>query len=254
MLELIILIALIIIILIFLIYKDKYKTSIDVNSEGFVTQDNYYLSSCPSGFNSYYDNNGNIMCCNGEVIANKCISDTNCSLTSANNPDSCVAILLEQYNQQAQQYCPLQSMPNYYNNKTSNKKGCTNGLLNSSMDGPANTSQPQCTIYSDTNTNSISTDSCLNQKRLDAAQCFGNNCTKSLISPGSGLPILIGISFTDNNGMPHMAFTQESFEDALNVINPNWRDSFDISKNIQIAEVAKAYYIDRTLQQSDIQF
>ncbi len=249
MLELIVLITLIIIILIVLIYRDNYnKKSI---SEAF-TQENYYLASCPIGFNSYYDNNGNIMCCNGEVVANRCISDIKCSLTSSNNSDSCVQILLEQYKQKAEELCPIKSMPNYFEN--GDKKGCTNGTLNSSMNGPATVNQPKCTIYKDSEQNRNSVDSCLNQRRLDNAQCFGNNCTKNLISPGTNLPILIGISFTDNIGMPHIAFTRESYEDALNIITPNWREQgIDLSKNLVIAEVAKAYYIDRTLQQSDIQ-
>ncbi len=210
MLELVVLIALIIIILIVLIYRDNYNNNKAL--EGFSEQnslDNYYLSSCPIGFNSYYDTNGNIICCNGEVVANRCISDMKCSLTSANNSDSCVSVILEQYKEKAQQVCPLVSMPNYF--EKGDKKGCTNGSLNSSMDGPVNDSQSKCTIYSDFNENRNSTDSCLNQRRLDNAQCFGNNCTKNLVSPGANLPVLIGISFTDNIGMPHMAFTRESY-------------------------------------------
>lgn len=253
MLELFVLIASIIIILIVIIYRDNYNKNINIlkTTEGF-TSDNYYLSSCPTGFNSYYDNNGNIMCCNGEVVANRCISDMKCSLTSANNQDSCVKIIMDIYNEQAKELCPLDSMSSYY--EKGDEKGCTNGPLNSKLDGPANDSQPKCKIYKTYTENITSIDSCLNQKRLEKTQCFGNNCSKNLVNAGSGLPVLIGISFTDNNGLPHMAFTKESFEDTLNVVNPNWRESgIDLTKNLSIAEVAKAYYIDRTMQQGDIQ-
>jgi hypothetical protein len=41
----------------------------------------------------------------------------------------------------------------------------------------------------------------------------------------------------------------------LDVSNPNWRNQgMDLSKNINVAEVAKAYYVDRTMDQSAIQF
>jgi hypothetical protein len=250
MLELVALIISIIIIFIIILYKDKYNKK--QTNEGF-TLDNYYMSSCPTSFKSYYDNNGNIMCCNGDVIANRCISDIKCSLTSITNPDSCIKILLDEYKQKANKFCPQTSMPNYY--EKGNEKGCTNGLLNSSMDGPSNSSQPKCKIYSDENSNLTSLDSCFNQKRLDDTICFGSNCSKNLVNSGANLPILIGVSFNDNNGLPHMAFTRDSYEDYLNVINPNWREQgIDLSKNLSIAEVAKAYYIDRTLQQSDINF
>ena len=251
MLELYILITGIIIILIIMLYKDNYIFG-KTEKEGF-TQDNYYLASCPNGFNSYYDSDGNIMCCNGEVVANRCIADTKCSLTSSNNSDSCVGIILEQYKEKASNFCPMISMPNYF--EDGNKKCCTSGNLNSSLTGPANNSQSQCKIYDNKQQSLTSLDSCLNQKRLDEAECFGNNCSKNLYQLGQGLPIVIGISFTDNNGMPHVAFTRSSYEDALNVAVPNWREKgIDLSKNIIIAEVAKAYYIDRTIQSSDIQF
>jgi hypothetical protein len=254
MLELTLLIISIIIILVILLYKDNYISFGNKIAEGFdVSPEKYYLSSCPTGFNSYYDDNGNIMCCNGEVIANKCIGDTKCSLTSSTNPDSCVRIILDQYREKAPNFCPMKSMPTYF--ERGSIKACTKGGLNTTLDGPANSKQAGCVIYPDFKDNLTSIDSCLNQKKLDNAECFGNNCSKSLVRPGANLPILVGISFTDNNGMPHMAFTRESYEDALNIINPNWKEQgVDLSKNLQVAEVAKAYYFDRTIQQSDIQF
>jgi hypothetical protein len=258
MLELGVLIIGIIIILIVLLYKDNYikwgkpKEGFETAITSSTSMDNYYLSSCPTGYNTYYDSNGNINCCNGDVVANKCIGDKQCSLTSSNNPDSCVKIILDEYTEKSKTYCPSNSMPNYF--EKGNIKGCTNGLLNSRLDGPANAKQASCVIYPDYKDNLTSVDSCLNHRKLDNAQCFGNNCNKSLIQPGIGLPILVGITFTDNNGLPHMAFTRESYEDALNVVNPNWKEKgIDLSKNVMVAEVAKAYYVDRTIQQSDIQ-
>ena len=40
----------------------------------------------------------------------------------------------------------------------------------------------------------------------------------------------------------------------LNVVNPEWKNQgLDLSKNINVAEVAKAYYVDRTISENDIQ-
>ncbi len=262
MLELGVLIIGIIIILIVLLYKDNYikwgktkegfKTAVSSTSATSTSSDNYYLSSCPTGYNTYYDSNGNINCCNGDVVANKCIGDKQCSLTSSNNPDSCVKIILDEYKEKSKTLCPTNSMPNYFEKGT--MKGCTNGLLNSTLDGPVNSKQKSCVIYPDYKDNLTNVDSCLNQRKLDNAQCFGNKCNKGLMQLETGLPILVVINFTDNNRLPHSAFTKESYEDVLNVVNPNWKEKgIDLSKNLMIAEVAKAYYIDRTIQQSDIQ-
>jgi hypothetical protein len=40
----------------------------------------------------------------------------------------------------------------------------------------------------------------------------------------------------------------------LDATKPTWRSQgMDLDKNINVAEVAKAYYVDRTIQQDDIQ-
>ena len=89
---------------------------------------------------------------------------------------------------------------------------------------------------------------------LDLAKCFGNNCSKRLVQYNPSAPPLVVIQFTDNKGMPHMSYTRSSFENYLNIVDPNWRNGwFNISKNIIIAEVAKAFYIDKTIEQKDIQ-
>jgi hypothetical protein len=248
MLEIIVLIISIIIILIVIKYKNTYN-----DIEGFQDenkQNEYTLDSCPPNFKSYYDNNGNIMCCNGEIIANKCISDQVCSLTS-NEQDSCISMIQDIYKEKSKEYC-TSSLSNYF--EKGDIKGCTNGPLNTSMSGPKKHDQPTCYIYSDREKNINSANSCYNQKLLDNTPCFGNNCTKSIIQLIEGKPALIGVSFIDNSGIHRTAYTRESLENFLNATQHGWKKGgIDLDKNIQVAEVAKAYFIDRTLQQSDIQ-
>ena len=250
MLELTVLLISILIVLLILYFKDNINTP--KIQEGFT---NFYLSACPSGYKSFYNTDGDIVCCDGEIVANRCIADNQCTLNGKGTPDmpNCTELIQKMYLAKSKEYCSS-SMPNYFEDRGNNIKGCMSGPLNDTMTGPQKNTQPQCKIYSDEN-NTLAVDSCANQKLLDAAQCFGNNCTKELQKPISDAPPLVAIGFTDNSGMHHVAYTQESMENYLNVGNPNWRNQgIDLTKNINVAEVAKAYYIDRTLDQSQVQF
>jgi len=252
MLELYVLVI-IIVILLLVLYFGSINMKETKTNEGF---ENYYLSACPSGYKTFYNSDGNIVCCDGDVIANKCLGDNQCTLNGKGTPNmpNCVQAILNMYAQKAKSQCPP-SMMTYFEDKSKNLKGCTNGRLNDTLNAPLYASQPVCSIYSDQTQNIMSKNSCANQKLLDDAECFGNNCTKELIQPSPTAPPLVGIGFTDNMGMHHLAYTRQSAENFLDVINPTWRNqSMDLSKNISIAEVAKAYYVDRTMDQSEVQF
>ncbi len=240
-------IIIIFVIVLFVIYNKPN------NIENF--ENNYYLRACPSGYKSFYDSDGNLGCCDGQIVANKCIGDNQCTMNGKGNktmPD-CVSFILNDYEQKSKQYCPL-SLPSYFEDISKNSKGCTNGLLNDNLNGPKNNTQPTCIIYKSLDENINSKNSCYNQKLLDDFPCFGNNCVKTIIQSNPNIPPLIMVGFTDSNGMYHTSYTRKSMENYLNKTNPNWRNSgINLSKNINITEVAKAFYIDRTLQQSDIE-
>jgi hypothetical protein len=252
MLELTVLLISIVVILIVLYLRDTDNKP-KQTEEAF---ENFYLSACPSGYKSFYNNEGNIVCCDGDVVANKCIGDNQCTLNGKGTPDmpNCVQSILAMYAEKGQNQCPT-SMPTYYENKASNIKACTQGRLNDTLDAPRFPSQPGCMIYDSLDKNNIEKDSCYNQKQLELAQCFGNNCTKELTQPIVTAPPLVAVGFTDNTGMHRVAYTQQSLENFLDVSNPNWRNQgMDLSKNINVAEVAKAYYVDRTMEQAAVQF
>ncbi len=251
MLELAFLFVGITIILLVLLYKDNYFTR-----ENFVPTNidkMYHLNSCPTGYKSFYNSDGDIVCCNGEIVANRCLSDDKCAL-SGNSSDmqNCVDVILKKYRAKAAEVCST-SMPTYF--EVGNAAGCTSGGLNDTLSGPAHPDQPTCVIYPDFNDNFNNKDSCSNQRELDNVQCFGDNCTKEIQQPIPGKPVLIAVGFTDNTGMHRIAYSRESMQNFLNATNPNWQNQgIDLTKNINVAEVAKAYYVDRTLQQSDVQF
>jgi hypothetical protein len=251
MIELIVLLISITIILIILYIKDNIKQPII--EEKF---QNFYLSACPSGYKSFYNNNGDTICCDGEILANKCISDNKCILNGTATADipNCVDFILKEYSDKAKNICPS-NLPNYFEDKSKNIKGCTSDQMNDTLTGPQRLDQPKCLIYSSFEQNYNSKDSCTNQKLLDSAQCFGNNCTKELIQPNKTAPPMVAIGFTDSSGMHRVAYTKQSMENFLNIVNPEWRNQgTDLTKNINVAEVAKAFYIDKTMDKSEIQF
>jgi hypothetical protein len=260
MIELIVLIISIIIILIIIYYNQNKHNSQHLlynkpqsTSEGF---SNYYLKGCPSGYTSFYNTDGDVICCDGDVIANKCLGDRQCTLNGKGTPDmpNCVSAIMDEYANKGKSQCSS-SLPNYFENKETNMKGCTNGMLNDTLDGPKHASQTVCKIYSTLEKNISTKDSCYNYKLLDEVDCFGTNCTKEIVQASPTSPILIGISFTDGTGMHRVAYTQSSMENYLNATNPKWREEgIDLSKNINVAEVAKAYYVDKTMSQSEVQF
>lgn len=248
MVELILLISIIISLVIFIYYKKKSRY------EGFKTNTNdinHNLESCPQGMKSFYNLNGDIVCCEGDILANKCISDKQCILSGTSKDiQSCVNMVLNDYETKGVDYC-MPSMPNYF--EDGKIKGCTNGKLNNTLSAPASKNQPTCYIYLDHDTNLNSVNSCLNNKVLDSVQLFGNEATKTLIQPVPEKPILVAISFIDNTGMHRTAYTKDSLVNFLNATNPNWKNQIDLTKNIMVAEVAKAYYIDRTISSNEIQ-
>jgi hypothetical protein len=251
MLELTVLLIGITVILLVLYLKDNIN--IQKTNENF---ENFYLSACPSGYKSFYNNNGDTVCCDGEIIANKCLSDNQCTLNGAGTPDmpNCTELIQKVYDKRAKEYC-MPSLPNYFEDRSKNTKGCMSGPLNNTMTGPLKWDQPKCVIYPSSEQNINSTDSCTNQKLLDTTSCFGNNCTKELVQPVANVAPLVAIGFTDTSGIHRVAYTQQSMENFLNSTNPNWKnEGIDLTKNISVAEVAKAFYVDKTIDQSHIQF
>ncbi len=226
----------------------------NTKEEGFT--DSYYLESCPQNFKMMHNKSGDIICCGGEILGDNCLSDERCVLAADDIGDtpSCVNYLLNEYKVKGPEICP-KSMPNYFKVPIFNFDACTSGKLNKTLSGPSNKADNMCMNFNHERKNRISLESCYNQKRLDNATCFGKNCKKSLKKYDNIDSILIEISFTDLNGVSRACYTRDSMEEFLDETQPGWRNKgiIDTSKNIIIAEVAKAYFIDRTLSQNDIQ-
>ena len=248
MLELYILIVCILLLLLLVSYKstEPFDNIIPKKTD-------YVLSACPAGYTSFNNKDGDTICCNGQIIAGSCINDKKCALSASSSVASCVSVVLKDYEQKASEFCPS-SMSNYYENQKQTVKGCTSGDLNSTMDGLDKLSQPACKIYNTLDANLHALDSCSNHKEMDAFKCFGENCVKTLTQTVANSPVLINVTFTDGSGIQRTGSTHASLKRFLDATKPNWKDAgMDLSKNVAVAEVLKAVYIDKTMSKDDVQ-
>jgi hypothetical protein len=218
--------------------------------ENRVGETHFVLHSCPSGYQSFYHPKTDEACCSTEDKDGKTIQ---CILNDSHHPQlpNCADFIMQSYVEKAKSFCPLSTMPHYYEGKDT--KGCTSGKLDKTLSGPETTTQPQCKIYSSLEEDVQSLDSCFQQKQLEQFPCFGKNCVKSVIQTAPRMPVLIQIQFEDSAGVPRVAYTKESMERFLDVSQPNWRNQgLDLSKNVAVAEVAKAYYVEKTIENVQI--
>lgn len=230
-------------------FTDEIKEGVQ---EGFASDDaEYRLSACPTGFTTFYDSQGNIMCCDGEMTGNICLQGKQCTLSNT-GPNSCVSLLRSHFTEKARDQCPP-SMQMYFEDAATKQKGCTAGRLLPEMNGPLHSSQPTCKIYATLQENLNAKDSCHNQRKMEEFPCFGQDCCKEIVQTKPDAPAMVAVHFTDPTGMFHISYTRDSMENYLNHTKPRWRDEgLDLTKNVHVAEVAKAYYVDKTIQDVQI--
>ncbi len=256
--EFIALLLLLGIILAFLYHHPFFR---DGRVEGFkdatssvAGEDIVSLSSCPSEMKTFYLPDGRTACCNGPIVGNRCTGMVQCTMTGDGGKDlpNCAILLKEEYKAKSESKCPS-ALPLYFEDKANKKQGCTVGALNGEMTQPATPSQPMCRIYSSLEENLMKADSCELHRQMEEVPCFGTQCTKSITASAHGPP-LVTIQFVDKSGMYRTAYTRKSLEYYLNQTRPKWRDEgMNLEKNLMVAEVAKAYFVDRTLSADAVQ-
>jgi hypothetical protein len=217
---------------------------------------NAYLSECPVGYNTFYAPSGDVMCCPGEVIGNQCLSDQVCTLgTETSTIPRCIDAVKRAQEEKMKSICPP-SMKSYFEDKVK-KSGCTDGPLLDNMTGPRQTSQPTCYVYATQKENDNAANSCSNLKEMEEFPCFGTDCKKALRENGN-LPQLVEVSFRDPAGVPRTSYTRASItREMIARAARNNRQIGDEEKEMLkkatiISEVAKAYFVDKTLQDSEV--
>jgi len=214
------------------------------NTETETFQD-YTVNTCPFGWKSEHDKNGNMVCCSTDFVAGQCFSQS-CTLTKVAGMKSCVDIILEQYKEQAIKFCPP-SKQQYYEGKDLKKgatkgltKGCTSGRLNDTLSGPLDNKET-CIIY-ENEKELTSLDSCYNAVMLEKTQCLGVNCTKKLYQEKPTDPVVVQLNFKDAEGIPRVAYTKQSYEIYLKATNPTDPHNPKILESEAMSEVANKKY------------
>jgi hypothetical protein len=220
-----------------------------------------YLSECPAGFKTFYAPSGDVMCCPGDIVGQQCLSDQVCTL-GAETPTipRCIDGVKEEQEKKRKEICPP-SMTSYFEDKGKKKSGCTAGPLLDNMMAPRQSSQPTCYVYATQKENDAAANSCSNLKEMEEYPCFGTDCKKGLkqFGPPDSVQV-IEVAFRDPAGMLRTSYTRASIKREMiaqskkNGREFGARDNEFLQKFTIISEVAKAYYVDKTLQDSDVYF
>ena len=73
-----------------------------------------------------------------------------------------------------------------------------------------------------------------------------------MVKYGAKSPLLLIVNFADSQGMPHTAYSKKSVVRYLNAVWPTWTQQINIDRMIWNADVAKKFYIDKTITKDDI--
>jgi hypothetical protein len=243
-----VLLALIVALLIIISYTGQGNMTLEPFSA--------YLSECPTGFKTFYAPNGDVMCCPGDVVGQQCLSDQVCTLGAETSTiPRCMDAVKQAQEEKMKSTCPP-SMKAYFEDKVK-KSGCTDGPLLDNMTGPRQSSQPTCYVYATKKENDNSANSCSNIKEMEEYPCFGTDCKKALRGNGD-IPQLVEVSFRDPAGILRTSYTRASVMREL-VARAARRgkqmgdgEKEMLKKSTIISEVAKAYFVDKTLQDSEV--
>ena len=227
MIELVVLLLGILLLCIFIYYYTAPSNNV---TEPFAPTQGEYLSACPAGYKTFYTSNGDINCCNGDIVANRC-AGIQCTLNGKGTHDmpQCVDATLRAHKEKGARSCP-KSMTTYFEDRTT----------------------PSAIVKGCTNTKSM--DSCFNQKEMEEFVCSDKkHCTKTLIQT-KGKPVKVQVSLTDPQNNTYVGTTRKSLQRFYDATKPQWRETgIDLSKSHLVAEVLQEVYIDRTMEASSMQ-
>lgn len=245
-------IGVLLVLIVALLIGISYRQDASITLEPFSA----YLSECPAGFKTFYASSGDAMCCPGDIVGNQCLSDQVCTLGAETSTiPRCIDVIKQAQEEKMKSTCPP-SMKSYFEDKVK-KSGCTDGPLLDNMTGPRQTYQPTCYVYATQKENDNAADSCSNLKEMEEFPCFGTDCKKALRENGE-MPQLVEISFRDPAGVPRTSYTRASVtREMIARAARNGKQIGDEEKEMLkkatiISEVAKAYFVDKTLQDSDV--
>ena len=222
------------------------------NIEGFSSQ-LPNISMCPSQSRSFVGKNGDDLCCDGNPAGTSCEGKIICTLSSTSGKDhpSCAEYLEEYYRKKGREVC-IRSLPNYYEDV--NGKGfCTNSRLNLELNGPTNKNADKCSVGDRNMTNP---ESCDVKRALERMPCPSRNCKKIALEEGRGLPVIFQATFRDSSNITRSCYDTNSVQNFWHTIfGEEWKSKtshINPDRNIIFCEVAKKYYVDKSIDKSQV--
>lgn len=256
-----------VILIIFIYFDSKYCDSKDGKynniKEGFATSK---MSVCPDfiEYDTYGYHDGKIattLCCNKALEGGKCTGTPVCTLgNGTDNIKGCTDVTTELYNTMAKDMCPS-TLPNLYFNRSKMSLGCTDGAVNANFKAPLSKTSKICQYYFkkgakdfksdnyDNDANATNADACKLMGDLESMskECIGPDCQPFSRYNSTSKTNLIGMDFTDSAGDRHTCYSNDSYTNFLKKIRPGTNMQ---SNNINLCDIAKKVYIDKTLQVS----
>lgn len=208
------------------------------------------MNFCPQGGNAFINLDGDTQCCDGPVNGYQCNGKIQCTFgKTSGDLMSCSAIQKIISSEKSKSVCPP-SKQNYFEGPSIS--GCTNSPLTENLEGPTSSAKT-CVIHKDETLNKSDIKSCSNEKLLEETECFGKDCYKSMYISPLSKTALVQIDFTGVDGIRRSAFEKKSYMNYLIATDPDWKNKVDLDKNINIDMVARAVFVDRSIDIKDAQ-
>lgn len=230
---------------------EEFQNSEDKHMvEGFTSEtDDISLTTCPANTKSFVDEEGNTVCCEGDLENGKCLGKIACSIGVSKYP-TCGRYYAAILEEKGRDRCPV-SMPTYFEDMKSGVRGCVQGKRKQDGSAPL-PGMKFCRLYTSKQDDEIKADSCSNQSLLDKTICpnFSPSTQKRIL--GYVPSAIIQCVASDK-----ICMTDETYDRYMRKSDPNWKTNFirqDPASKLQVCSVAKRYYVDKTLSFDDLKY
>ena len=205
---------------------------------------------CPPGSKYFINRQGDSLCCDGTIEKRRCKGNVICTMSKpTTNIPSCTDIHNQLRNRLAVSFCPP-SMPNFFANESTGKKGCTSSAITTAGDGPVHRTAPSCMIDKNPERDLTQKFSCINLKRKEEMQCITPKCEKSYQSIKNNTPLVIIQNYTLPDETTARVCTDDiSMQLYLDKTEPNWRSTnkpeYDFEVNTNFCGAAKRILVEK---------
>lgn len=205
---------------------------------------------CPPGSKYFINRRGDSLCCEGTIEKRRCKGNLICTLSK---PDDTVPSCTDIHNQLRQKlaisFCPP-SMPNFFANEATGKKGCTSSVITTIGDGPVHKNAPNCMIGNNPERDLTQKFSCLNIKRKEDMACITPKCEKSYQSIRNNAPLVLIQNYTlPDETTARVCTDDNSMQLYLDKTEANWRNSnkpeYDFAVNTKFCGAAKRILVEK---------